>query len=149
VSSPPADLSAAASFATVANVMTDAIAAWATAPAAQDVDMDGNKITGLGAPTDAADAATKQYVDTVAGAAPTKIENGTSKVEISTSGGNAVVTVSSQVVATFSFNGQTIIGSSFGGRLLLPEDSSGHSQIRSGGFTSNFTSAGYLQLPSG
>jgi len=63
-SSPPADLSAAASFATVANAMTDAIAAWATAPAAQDVDMDGHKITNLGAPSASDDAATKQYVDT-------------------------------------------------------------------------------------
>lgn len=148
VANPPADPSVAASFATAADMMAYALAAWATAPASQDVDMDGHKITGLGAPTDAADAATKQYVDTVAGAAPTKIENGTSKVEIASSGGNAVVTVSGQSIATFSLNNQTIIGSSFGGRLILPADS-GHSQIRSGGFTSNFTSLGYEALPSG
>jgi len=36
---------------------------WAEHPATQDVDMDGNKITDLGAPTGAADAATKGYVD--------------------------------------------------------------------------------------
>lgn len=147
-SSPPADLSAAASFATLANAMTEAIAAWATAPASQDVDMDGHKITGLGAPSASDDAATKQYVDTVAGAAPTKIENGTSKVEIPSSGGDVVVTVSGQVIATFSYNGQTIIGSPFGGRLYLPADS-GHLKVRSGGYTSDCTSAGYLQFPSG
>lgn len=148
VANPPADPSVAASFATAANMMAYALAAWATAQASQDVDMDGHKITGLGAPSASDDAATKQYVDTVAGAAPTKIENGTSKVEIPSSGGDVVVTVSGQAIATFSYNGQTIIGSPFGGRLYLPADS-GHLKVRSGGYTSDCTSAGYLQLPSG
>lgn len=148
VDPPPSDMSAAVSALTMNNAFNYLLPRWASYKASEDVDMDGHKITGLGAPSASDDAATKQYVDTVAGAAPTKIENGTSKVEIPSSGGDAVVTVSSQAIATFSFNNQTIIGSSFGGRLYLPADS-GHSQIRSGGFTSNFTSVGYLQLPSG
>lgn len=36
---------------------------WAEYPAVDDVNMDGHKITGLGEPTDASDAATKGYVD--------------------------------------------------------------------------------------
>ena len=46
---------------------------WSEHAATQDVDLDGHKITGLGEPTDAADAATKGYVD---GAAPDRIKGG-------------------------------------------------------------------------
>lgn len=40
---------------------------WSEHPATQDVDLDGFKITGLGEPTDASDAATKAYVDAQSG----------------------------------------------------------------------------------
>lgn len=54
---------------------------WSEHPATQDVDLDGHKITGLGEPTDASDAATKAYVDSQSGGgggggAPDRIKGG-------------------------------------------------------------------------
>lgn len=150
-SSPPADLSAAASFATLANAMTETVAVWATAPASQDVDMDGHKITGLGAPVASDDAATKQYVDTASSVVPTKIQNGTSRVEIASANGDIEIYRAGTRVGFFwsDSGGRVILGGSNGARLTLPEGTSAHALMTSGGYQSALTSTGYLQLPSG
>lgn len=67
----PENATARLSIATLRAAMGGGADDWSEHPATQDVDLDGHKITGLGEPTDAADAATKGYVDAVS---PTKIE---------------------------------------------------------------------------
>jgi hypothetical protein len=124
---------------------------WSEHAATQDVDMDGNKITGLGAPTDAADAATKQYVDTASSAVPTKIENGTSRIVITSANGDIEIYRAGTRVAFFwsGGGGQLIFGGPNGASLTLPETTGGHASIRSGGYQSAMTSTSYLQFPSG
>lgn len=151
VDPPPSDMSAAVSASTMNNAFAFLLPQWASYKASQDVDMDGHKLTGLGAPTDAADAATKQYVDTASSVVPTKIQNGTSRVEIASANGDIEIYRAGTRVAFFwsGNGGQVIFGGPNGATLTLPETASGHASVRSGGFQSAMTSTSYLQFPSG
>lgn len=90
-------------------------------------------------------------VESEAGGVPTKIENGTSRVEIASANGDIEIYRAGTRVGFFwgDSGGRVIIGGPNGARLTLPEASSAHALATSGGYQSALTSTCYLQLPSG
>ena len=77
-----------------------------------DIDMNGNKVVGLGAPSSANDAATKTYVDTSISAISTSsITQGNSNVTVTDSGtGTVTVSVDGSTALTVSATGVTVAG---------------------------------------
>lgn len=77
-----------------------------------NIDMNNNKIVGLGAPSASTDAATKGYVDTTVSAISTSsISQGNSSVAVVDSGsGTVTVTVDGSTALTVDANGVTVAG---------------------------------------
>lgn len=77
-----------------------------------DVELNGNKVIGLGTPTATADAATKGYVDSAIGAISTStITQGNSSVQVVDSGtGTVTVTVDGSTALTVTSTGVVIAG---------------------------------------
>jgi hypothetical protein len=77
-----------------------------------NIDMNSNKIVGLGAPSANTDAATKGYVDTsVAAISTSSISQGNSNVSVVDSGtGTVTVTVDGSTALTVDANGVTVAG---------------------------------------
>ena len=77
-----------------------------------DIEMNGNKVIGLGAPSSANDAATKTYVDTSISAISTSsITQGNSNVTVTDSGtGTVTVTVDGSTALTVNASGVTVAG---------------------------------------
>jgi hypothetical protein len=76
------------------------------------IEMNGNKVIGLGAPSSANDAATKTYVDTSISAISTSsITQGNSNVTVTDTGtGTVTVSVDGSTALTVSANGVTVAG---------------------------------------
>jgi len=76
------------------------------------IEMNGNKVIGLGAPSSANDATTKTYVDTAIGAISTStITQGNSNVSVVDTGtGTVTVTVDGSTALTVSATGVTVAG---------------------------------------
>ena len=77
-----------------------------------DIEMNGNKVIGLGAPSSANDAATKTYVDTAIGNISTSsITQGNSNVTVTDTGtGTVTVSVDGSTALTVSATGVTVAG---------------------------------------
>ena len=77
-----------------------------------NIQMNGNKVVGLGAPSSANDAATKTYVDTaVAAISTSSISQGNSSVQVVDSGtGTVTVTVDGSTALTVDATGVTVAG---------------------------------------
>lgn len=77
-----------------------------------DIDMNGNKVVGLGAPSSANDAATKTYVDTaISNISTSSITQGNSNVTVTDSGtGTVTVTVDGSTALTVNASGVTVAG---------------------------------------
>jgi hypothetical protein len=76
------------------------------------IEMNGNKIIGIGAPSASTDAATKGYVDTAVGAVSTSsISQGNSNVSVTDSGtGTVTVSVDGSTALTVTSAGVTVAG---------------------------------------
>lgn len=76
------------------------------------IEMNGNKVIGLGAPSSANDAATKTYVDSAIGAISTSaITQGNSNITVTDSGtGTVTVTVDGTTALTVDANGVVVAG---------------------------------------
>jgi len=76
------------------------------------IDMNGNKIVGLGAPSAANDATTKTYVDTaISNISTNSIEQGNSNVTVTDSGsGTVTVSVDGSTALTVNASGVTVAG---------------------------------------
>jgi hypothetical protein len=77
-----------------------------------NIEMNSNKIVGLGAPSSSTDAATKGYVDTqVAAISTSSITQGNSNVTVTDTGsGTVTVTVDGSTALTVDANGVTVAG---------------------------------------
>ena len=77
-----------------------------------NIEMNGNKVIGLGAPSSANDAATKTYVDTAVAAISTSaISQGNSNVTVTDTGtGTVTVSVDGSTALTVSATGVTVAG---------------------------------------
>lgn len=76
------------------------------------IEMNGNKVIGLGAPSSGSDAATKTYVDTAIGNISTSaIAQGNTNIAVTDSGtGQVLVTVDGTTALTVDANGVTVAG---------------------------------------
>ena len=77
-----------------------------------NIEMNGNKVIGLGAPSSANDAATKTYVDTaISGISTSAISQGNSNVTVTDTGtGTVTVSVDGSTALTVSATGVTVAG---------------------------------------
>jgi len=76
------------------------------------IEMNGNKVLGLGTPTSGTDAATKSYVDSqISSISTSSIETGNSNITISDTGtGTVTVTVDGSTALTVDANGVVVAG---------------------------------------
>lgn len=76
------------------------------------IEMNGNKVIGLGAPSSANDAATKSYVDTaVAAISTSSVESGNSNISVTDTGtGTVTVTVDGSTALTVTSGGVVVAG---------------------------------------